>query len=190
MHDSGLDFIIFTLVLGITVTIGFNTTNMVVRESREMFHVQMYDKTVDRLDGDRAQVDGDGGMSSSEVILTVMGQTHFMPAPGIIEIAGTRIEVSNNLAFSPNSLGLGMQAQNELSEWFNSFRVSSAYGLMTNPPLALADARFKVQFSMNDVSNTADDTYALFIILNRQGRQELFKCEPNGRIMDGGGRLL
>ena len=193
MHDSALDLLVMVLVLGLVVAIGFNTTIPIVNASKQLYYKEDFDKTVNKLEGDKAALVYDGCMTSDEIILATMGQTYFMPEPGYLEVGGEEIMVSNNMAFSPNSLDIGNQTKLAISTWFTQFRAAPlTLGELEAPPIAIADARFKIMFDMNDADDKDDDTYSVFILLTRlsTGKKELFKCDASGKLRDGGGNIL
>lgn len=193
MHDSALDFLVFILVLGLVVALGFNFTIPVVKQAKEMSYVETYDKTADNLKGLNITNDYDGCLSSDEIVLMAMSQTYFMPKPGFMEINGQAIKVSDSMAFSPNSLSIGSQVDTEIKNWFNRYKSSSTINKLDNPPKQLKNARFKITYSMNDPDDIEDDSYSLFILLTRNdegARAELFKCEKDGKLRDKDGDLL
>lgn len=193
MQDSALDFMVFIIVLGVVVSIGFNLMVPMLKDSRNLYYQENYDKTVGELRGDRAALDYDRCMSRDEIILTVMGQTYFMPKPGTIDIGGVKIEVANNIAFSPRSMDIGVEARDAIDRWFSRFKSSSAFHKFKSPPSNVRNARFKLMFSMNNPNNKYDDTYSLYILLRKNGadaEEELFKCELNGTLKDRNGDVV
>ena len=191
MQDSALDFLIMVIILGVVLLIGFGVTVPLVEKSKQLQYQQTYDKTVGELNGDKAPEQYDGCLSCNEIALQTMGQTYFMPTPGFIMIAGTKIIVANNVAFSPNSEPIGNQADSALSSWFSQFTASYKTSI-ANKPTSLSTARFRIMYDMNNTIDTSDDSYSVFILLTRAstGKQEFFKCTSGGGITDGGGHTL
>ena len=184
MYRPALGFMVFILVLGIVVPISLNTIMPLTKKTKEMYYTETYDKTVKKLEGDIADTDYDGAMSIEEVILTVMGQTYFLPKPGYLDVCGTRIDIVDNISFSTNSDSVAMQANTAITNWYSKFNAPTGY---TKPPRN--KARFRFEFSMNEASNKDDDSYSLYIELDRDDGtgKRMFRCDANGAVTRKGG---
>lgn len=191
MNDLALDFLVFVLVLGISIGIGMNLVVPVLKDSKELYYSEIYDKTVDKLEGDKTINTDDGCSSINEIVLEVMGQTYYMPDPGRLNIAGTEISVSNNIAFSPNSANIGTDTKVATTDWYNQFQSNTASKFI-GKPASIELARFRVAFDMNNADITTDDTYALFIRLKKDSSSgyELYKCISGGRVQSKGGVII
>lgn len=188
MHDVALDFVVMILILGVVVATGFNLIIPVIKTIDNICYNETYDKTVGKLEGDKYIDTFDGCIGSNDVILLAMGQTYFMPSPGILDIGGNIIEISDNISFSPNSLGVGTDAKSAINNWYSSFNTSSMRSKFKDFPTNIRNARFKVMYS-GDVA----DRYSLFILLTRNNstaEPEFFRCEPNGKVRDRGGKIV
>ena len=200
MHDSALDFIIFIIVLGIVVSISFNLVIPIVKESQELKYSEQYDKTIQIIQGDKAEEQTDGNYSIEEIVLQVMGQSYFMPYPRVVDLAGEKIDIQADKGFSPVAKTVGMQAYVGIETWANEYKANGAdnidnklldYGLeLTDGVLPdVKDMRFRLQFDYGELEEDTDDTYALYISINvrdlgsRIEEQQLFKCLTGGNIV-------
>ena len=185
MHKTALDFLTFTLVMCVITVLSFNITLPIVKKTKELYYSEMYDKTIGKPYGELATIYSkeDDGMSKNEVILQMIGQNHFMPSPGRIEICGTKIDITNNLAFSPNSADLGATVNSIIENWFTEFKSSSTINKFEKVPATIDEAQFKLMFDMNDANDSSDNSYSLYIRLKLKGKDyKWFKCTANGHI--------
>lgn len=193
MQDSALDFLVFIIVMGVVVTLGMNLTVPVVKKSKELYYSESYDKTVGKLEGERAVTEADGAMTRDELVLTAIGQNYFIPDPGYLYVCGDTIKVSDNKAFSPNSVNVGLQVLTDLNTWFTQFNSSASKSKFTGAPGDVTQARFRIEFDMNKPDDKADDTYSVYILLKlnkANAKNEIYKCMPNGRVADRKGNVI
>lgn len=191
MHDSALDFLTFVLVLSVVTILSFNITLPVVKESRELYYSEIQDKTIGRTDGELVRTDEEEYMTKNEVMLQMIGQNQFMPAPGKIIICGEEVQVTNNLAFSPNSAGLGATVSSLIDNWFTQFYNSSLKNKFEGVPSNPNEAKFKLMFDMNNPDIKDDDTYSLYIKLKPIGKQEqIYKCTSGGKLVGKDGKAI
>lgn len=200
MHDSAFDFIIFIVVMGIVVSMGFNLVVPLVKVSSELIYEQNQDKTIQRVQGERVEELVDGHSSIEEIVLQVMGQSYYMPSPRVVEIAGYKIEIEAEQGFSPVAKGVGMRAYRETETWANEFRARGLaalnnrllnYGLVyvEGAVPRVEDMRFRLHFDYGELESTSDDTYSLHIVLKCRDlgtntvREYFFKCLPGGHIV-------
>lgn len=191
MHDSGLDFLEFIILLGVVLAITFNTVIPIMKESNDLYYSETYDKTASKLNGLSAEDAYDGAMTVEEVTLAVIGQNYFMPNPGKLNICGLDIEVSNNIAFSPNSLDLGNKTRVSIQNWYNKFKTNGYSIDFEDVPMDIGSARFMIMFDMNSGDTNSDDTYSLYIKLTPRGEKysKIYKCDTNGKLRDEGGNI-
>lgn len=191
MVESGLNLIMLIITLGIVVAISFNLIIPVVNETDQFKYKQIYDKTADKIYGEKVlSSEDDEYYTASEIVLMIMGQNYFMPEPGKIEIAGEEIGVSNNVSFSPKSKLIGDKAKDAIISWYSSFRSSYDFRLYKDSPTSLSNAKFKIMYCFNDGNNTQDDTYSLYIRLTKEGEDtqpKYYRCLSGGRLGDIGG---
>lgn len=208
MHDSALDFVTFIIVLGIVVAISLNLVIPIVKDSQQLVYQEQYDKTIEKIQGDMAEPQTDGSYSIEETVLQIMGQSYFMPEPRIISIAGTEIEVRENVGFTPLSKPIGNNAYLAIENWAKAFVEEFGdndltkfnnkifnKGLKAESLPGIKDMRFRIKFDYGDLDETSggkpadtDDTYALYVIIDCIDldtgivEPQEFKCLSGGDI--------
>jgi len=194
MVDGLLDFLVFVLVLGVVITVGLGLIIPVAADIHHENTIQMYDKTIGgRVDVVSVPDQPIDYKTLEELVLTIMSQGQFIPEPGIIDVCGITVSVSNNILFSPLSIATGNTARTSVTNWYTQFRSSPTFTLFSNPPSTIAGVRFKLKFSMNNPTDKNDDTFAVFILLTRNvigAEPELFRCISGGRLVDSRGLTL
>lgn len=194
MVDGILDFLVMILVLGIVTGTSLNLTIPIVNETSQIRYDEIYDKTAQSIGGEQAnEYNGDGCMSYDEIILTIMGQSYFMPKPRMIDVCGEVLaikaeqpeevdltdtpsfDIKDAVEFTPNSADIGNWVRNKLDSWYNA---SELKGIPIN------DLRFCVQYDLGDTEQKSDDMYAVFVLYQKEFESEptLHRCLANGKM--------
>lgn len=196
MVDGILDLLIMILILGTVVSASLGMTLPLVDETKQMVYEEIYDKTADIIDGDQSnEYNGDGCMSYDEVILTVMGQSYFMPKPRVIDICGQVLaieaeqpeekdpgtppsfDIEDAIEFTPNSTQVGVTVRNLIDSWYQKSEAK-------NRGISIKELRFSIEYTLGETEQESDNMYALFILYQADGDAEpqLHRCIENGKI--------
>ena len=142
MHDSALDFIIFIIIFVVASVFSVNAIIPLTKESKELVYDEQYDKTVQKLQGEKVEIIGDGSMSIEEITLQIMGQSYFMPAPRKIRIGTDEYDIVVDKGFTPTSKSFGTPVYQNIENWANSFRTKDIVAInnyLNDYNLELAD---------------------------------------------------
>ena len=196
MVDGILDFLVMILVLGLVVGASLYMTLPLVDETKQMVYEEIYDKTADMVKGEQAnEYEDDGYMSYDEIILTVMGQSYFMPKPRAIDICGQVLAIKaeqpvekdptvppsfdfdDAIEFTPNSSDIGNFVRNTINSWY---QLSDAKKL----GISIKDLRFSLEYTVGDTEQESDNMYALFVLYQTDDEDQpsLHKCLSDGKI--------
>lgn len=193
MKDEALDFIPMIVLLGLVISICFGLILPIYRESRELIYTESYDKVLGKVQGESRYRSGDNTinhLSYEEAILTLGGQSYFMPNPRIIDIGGKVYQVQASAIsmadpgtkydgptneYIPGNRNTLKSIKDTLNNWCTEF--SNKYGQNG------FKLHFTIRFTAGVNEGESDDCYALYVIGLDEYRQEVYlKCLNNGYI--------
>lgn len=213
MVEGALDLLIMIFVLAACLSVCMGLMVPIVKDSKQLVYDEIYNKSVDKLAGDRILPSSEFCVPASKITLCSMGQKSFMPEPRQISIAGTYIDVGDTGApgavddgYAARRVEIGNKVYGYIATWFTSFKASDSYDKILNPPTSLetssitvdgkeinTTALFTFMYDDNNTEDESDDSYALFIKLTENkpfAAPQLYKCLSGGRLKSKEGNII
>lgn len=213
MVEGALDFVIMVFVVAACLSVCMGLMVPMVKESKQLVYDEIYNKSVDRLDGDRVLTNPEVCVPAGKISLCGMGQKSFMPEPRKIGIAGEMIDVGDTGAtgddeggYAARRVDIGNRIYKGIDEWFDTFISGPSYSNLVNPPESLqtsskivngeeinTTALFTFMYDTNRTEDKADDSFALYIKVTENkpfAEPQLYKCLPGGRLQSKEGNIV
>lgn len=216
MHDGPLDYILFIVLLVAVSAVTFNLVVPQVNESREMYYSNTYDKTVSNLNGETAlsyedvkKSIKDSSMTYDKIAVMIANQDDYIISVNNEDAIDKTVYINIGL----NKIAVGNSGDNanidsillDMQEWFNSFKSSSSYNCLYNPPEKYdsEDALYQVRYSsigtgaLDKTGQTIEPCYSIFIygVLLKDYNAgnvygQLFRCMADGTLTTVEGDLV
>lgn len=193
MVEGALDFVIMVFVVAACLSVCMGLMVPMVKESKQLVYDEVYNKSVDRLDGDRVLTNPEVCVPAGKISLCGMGQKSFMPEPrkisiprgknrpvdmpvDIIDVGDTGATGDDEGGYAARRKDIGERIYRDIEEWFGDFTSGPSYSNLVNPPESLqtsskivngeeinTTALFTFMYDTNRTEDKADDSFALYI---------------------------